>query len=59
MLLGASKCYVPVENVTSDGVNAEFVEHSLSLIHGGTYWAILLVVLVAGSLLIFRRRDVL
>jgi ABC-2 type transport system permease protein len=51
--------YVPVEKVTPDGVTIEFVAHNLSLIHGATYWAILLFVLVTGSLLIFSRRDVL
>jgi ABC-2 type transport system permease protein len=53
------KYYIPVEKVTPDGVSIDFIEHNLSLIHGSTYWAILLIVLVAGSLLIFRRRDVL
>lgn len=52
------KHYVPVERVTAEGVDIEYVEHHLSLTHGATYWAILLVVLVAISLLIFRRRDV-
>jgi ABC-2 type transport system permease protein len=51
--------YVPVEKVTPDGVNIEFIEHNLSLIHGSTYWAIILAVLVTSSILIFRRRDVL
>jgi hypothetical protein len=49
---------VPVEKVTSDGVQIEFAEHSLSLTHGVIYWGILLLLVVAGSLLIFRRRDV-
>jgi hypothetical protein len=30
----------------------------LSLIHGVAYWAILLLLIVGTSLLIFRRRDV-
>jgi ABC-2 type transport system permease protein len=50
--------YVPVEKMTSDGVQIEFAEHSLSLTHGVIYWGILLLLVVAGSLLIFRRRDV-
>jgi ABC-2 type transport system permease protein len=50
--------YVPVEKMTSDGVQIEFAEHSLSLIHGVAYWAILLLLIVGTSLLIFRRRDV-
>jgi hypothetical protein len=49
---------VPVEKMTSDGVQIEFAEHSLSLTHGVIYWGILLLLVVAGSLLIFRRRDV-
>ena len=53
------KYYVPVEKMTPDGVSIEFAEHSLSLSHGITYWALLLLVVVACSLLIFRRRDVL
>jgi ABC-2 type transport system permease protein len=53
------KYYVPVEKMAPDGVSIEFAEHSLSLGHGITYWAVLLLVVVAGSLLIFRRRDVL
>jgi len=53
------KYYVPVEKMTPNGVSMEFTEHSLSLSHGITYWAVLLLVVVAGSLLIFRRRDVL
>ena len=51
--------YVPVEKVTSEGVNIEFAQHSLTLAHGAAYWAILLLVLVVSSLLIFRRREVL
>lgn len=53
------KYYVPVEKMTPDGVSIEFAEHSLSLSHGITYWALLLLVVVGCSLLIFRRRDVL
>jgi len=52
------KYYVPVEKITPDGMNIEFAAHNLSLTHGLVYWAILLVVVVAGSLMIFRRRDV-
>jgi ABC-2 type transport system permease protein len=53
------KYYVPVEKMTPDGMSTDFAEHSLSFSHGMTYWAVLLLVVVAGSLLIFRRRDVL
>jgi ABC-2 type transport system permease protein len=50
---------VPVERVTSDGVEIDYVEHAVSLTHGAIYWSILLVLVVMGSLLIFRRRDVM
>jgi ABC-2 type transport system permease protein len=49
---------VPVENATSDGVNLDLVEHSVSLTHGVVYWSIVLGLLITCSLLIFRRRDV-
>jgi ABC-2 type transport system permease protein len=50
---------VPVEKVTPDGVNIDFVQHIVSLTHGAVYWSILLTLVVLGSLLIFRRRDVI
>lgn len=50
--------YVPVEKVTPDGVNIEFVQHAVSFTHGVVYWSILLALVVIASLLIFRRRDV-
>jgi ABC-2 type transport system permease protein len=51
--------YVPVEKVTPDGVNIEFVQHTVSFTHGVVYWSILLALVVIASLLIFRRRDVI
>jgi ABC-2 type transport system permease protein len=51
--------YVPVQKITPEGINIEFTQHSLTLAQGAGYWAILLFVLVASSLVIFRRRDVL
>jgi ABC-2 type transport system permease protein len=53
------KYYVSVEKLTPEGIRVEFAEHTLSLTHGVIYWAILLTVVVTGSLLIFRHRDVL
>jgi ABC-2 type transport system permease protein len=50
---------VPVERVTSDGVDIDFVQHTVSLTHGAIYWSVLLALVVLGSLLIFRRRDVM
>jgi ABC-2 type transport system permease protein len=52
------KYYIPVEKVTPDGMSVEYTEHTLSLIHGAIYWSVLLAVVVIGSLLTFRRRDV-
>jgi len=34
------------------------VERTVSLTHGAVYWSILLTLAIIGSLLIFRRRDV-
>ena len=49
---------VPVKKVTPDGVIIELVERGVSFTHGLVYWALLLTLVVLGSLLIFRRRDV-
>ena len=53
------KYYAPVEKVTPDGVNIDFIEHTVSFTHGLVYWSIFLALIVACSLLIFRRRDVI
>ena len=45
--------------MTSDGMTIELVQHTVSFGHGAIYWSILIPLVVAGSLLIFRRRDVL
>jgi ABC-2 type transport system permease protein len=50
---------VPVEKVTPGGAYIQFVQHTVSLTHGAIYWGVLLAVVIAGSQLIFRRRDVL
>jgi ABC-2 type transport system permease protein len=50
---------VPVERTAPDGVYLEFVPHTVSFTHGVCYWSILLALVVVGSLLIFRRRDVI
>jgi hypothetical protein len=34
------------------------VERTVTLTHGLTFWAIALVIIIVGSALIFRRRDV-
>jgi ABC-2 type transport system permease protein len=50
---------VPTQNVGADGMKINFVQHSLSFIHGAVYWSVLLALVIVGSLLIFRRRDVM
>ena len=50
---------VPVEMVTPDGVTVELVEVAVSLTHGLVYWSIILTLVIMGSLLIFRHRDVI
>jgi ABC-2 type transport system permease protein len=50
--------FVPVEQVPPDGVNTEIVQGTLSFTQGVLYWSILLALVIMGSLLIFRRRDV-
>ena len=50
--------YVPTERVTAEGVMIDEVERSVSLLHGLTYWGILLAVIIVGTALVFRRRDV-
>ncbi|MCE3276694.1 MAG: hypothetical protein K0R13_2549 [Propionibacteriaceae bacterium] len=47
-----------MKKVTPDGVLVELVEREVSFTHGLVYWALLLTLVVMGSLLIFRRRDV-
>jgi ABC-2 type transport system permease protein len=53
------KYYLPVRSVGPDGVSVDYVERTISLTHGLVFWAVLLVVMVVGSALIFRRRDVI
>ena len=36
----------------------DYVERTVSLTHGLIFWAAVLAVIIAGSALIFRRRDV-
>ena len=50
---------VPIQKVTGDGANIEFVERTLSFTHGAVYWSALLALVILSSLLIFRRRDVI
>jgi ABC-2 type transport system permease protein len=48
---------VPVEQLTADGISVDYVEHTISFVHGLTYWGIVLTVLIVSAALIFRRRD--
>jgi ABC-2 type transport system permease protein len=58
-IVGKSYAYeVPIQQVTSDGVDFSYVEHTISLSHGLIYWAVVLAVVVAVSAVIFQRRDV-
>ena len=50
--------YVPTQRVTAEGVAIDHVERSVTLLHGLTYWGILLAVIIIGTALIFRHRDV-
>lgn len=49
---------VPRNTLTDEGISVEYLERTISLGDGLVYWAALLAVLVAASLLIFRRRDI-
>jgi len=50
--------YVPVEELTPEGVNFNQIERVVSATHGVVYWSVVLVVVVTLALVIFRRRDV-
>ncbi len=50
--------YIPIRSVGPDGVGVDYVERTVGLTHGLIFWAVVLAVIIAGSALIFRRRDV-
>jgi ABC-2 type transport system permease protein len=50
--------YVPVRSVGPDGVGVDYLERTVGFTHGLIYWAVVLAVIIIGSALIFRRRDV-
>ena len=50
--------YIQTQRVTAEGVMFDQVEQSVNLVHGLTYWGILLAVVIVGTGLIFRRRDI-
>lgn len=58
-ILGNGHTYaIPEQRLTDRGLETEFLERTLSLSAGLLYWAVVLTVVVTGSVLIFRRRDV-
>ena len=50
--------YVPVRTVGADEVSYDYLERSVGLNHGLVFWAVLLAVVVVGTAIVFRRRDV-
>ncbi len=49
---------VPVRTVGTDGVSFDYLERTVSLNHGLVFWGVLLAVVVVGTAIVFRRRDV-
>jgi len=49
---------VMVRTMTSDDGGYDFIAKTISRAHGLTFWGVVLLVVIAGALLIFRRRDV-
>jgi ABC-2 type transport system permease protein len=50
--------YLPIRSVGPDGVGVDYAERTVGFTHGLIFWGVLLAVMVVGSALIFRRRDV-
>jgi ABC-2 type transport system permease protein len=50
--------YLEVATTTAQGTEYNQIEKHISFGHSAAYWAVVLVVAVVGSALIFRRRDV-
>jgi len=55
---GGHQYFVPVRTVGPDGMSIDYLERTVSLTHGLLYWAVLLAVVIVGSAVVFRRRDV-
>jgi ABC-2 type transport system permease protein len=49
---------VGVQTPTAEGIQYDQIEKHISFTHSAVYWAVVFVVTVVGSALIFRRRDV-
>lgn len=52
------KYYTYVTTVTEEGSMQQDVEHTISFAHSVGYWSVVLVVVVAVTFAVFRRRDV-
>jgi ABC-2 type transport system permease protein len=55
---GGHQYFVPVRSIGPDGVSVDYLERTVSLTHGLVYWAVLLAVVIVGTAVVFRRRDV-
>jgi ABC-2 type transport system permease protein len=55
---GSHQYFVPTRTIGPDGMNIDYLERTVSLTHGLVYWAALLAVVIVGTAVIFRRRDV-
>jgi ABC-2 type transport system permease protein len=47
-----------VNKVTDQGMSQEAVDHTITFAHSAGYWSVVVVVFVALTFLVFRRRDV-
>jgi ABC-2 type transport system permease protein len=47
-----------VNTVTDQGMSQEAVERTITFGHSAGYWSVLIAVSIAGTFLVFRRRDV-
>ena len=55
---GRHQYFVPTRTVGPEGISVDYLARTVSLTHGLLYWAVLLTVVVVGTAVIFRRRDV-
>jgi len=55
---GKHQYFVPTRTVGPDGMSIDYLERTVSLTHGLVYWGVLLTVVIIGTAVIFRRRDV-
>jgi ABC-2 type transport system permease protein len=50
--------YLPIRSVGADGVGVDYAQRTVGFTHGLIFWAVLLAVMIVGSALVFRHRDV-